>query len=91
MDITGSEAGGAALYQEAANAFIRFCPHDREIGNPAVGDPHFRAVQDVGVALTTRRGAHAAGVTAGIRLGQPEAANDFAACHTRQPTLFLLF
>src|SRR5712692_3392365 len=90
MHIAGAKARRAAFHQEAANALIGFSPDDGDIGNAAVGNPHFGAVQNVRIAIEPRRRAHTAGGAARIRLGQSEAANRLASRDARQPALLLL-
>ena len=67
--------------------------HDgQHVGDAAVGDLALRAVEDVGLAVRRRRGGglHVAGVGAGLRLGQGEGGQLFAADQRRQPAAFLL-
>src|SRR5712691_3543183 len=90
MYVAGTKAGRAAFHQEAVNTIIGFGPDDGDIGNTAIGNPHFGAIQDVRIAIASRCCAHTAGVAARIRLGQPEAAYGLAARHTWQPALLLL-
>ena len=67
-----------------------FGPDDGHIGDVAGGDPHFFAVEDVLIAGFAGGGGHAAGVGAEAGLGQPEAAQLFAAGQGREPGVFLL-
>ena len=61
-------------------------PDDRDVGDRAVGDPHLGAVQDPVVAVASRARAHRAGVGAGVRLGQAEAADRLAGRHPSAAT-----
>jgi hypothetical protein len=90
LDLLRCEAARAALDQEAAHAIRRRAHTIAEIGDVAVGDPHLRAVEYPAVAVAARGGAHVGRIRAALRLGQAEAADDFAARHARQPLLFLL-
>ena len=56
----------------------------------AVGDEGLAAVDDKLVAFPLVRGGDAAGVAAGVRFGQQEAADHFAGVERRQPFLLLL-
>ena len=49
-----------------------------EIGDRAVGDPHLRAVQHPVLALPARVRLHVRRIGAAVRLGEAEAADDFA-------------
>ena len=69
----------------------RFCPHHRDIGNWAVGDPHFSAGQAVAAVDFFRPGNHVARVGAVVGLGQTKAAHHLAAGQLRQEFLLLLF
>src|ERR1700687_5381846 len=80
-----SAPAGAGFDKEAAQPPRRPRPHDRQIGNVAIGDPHFRAIEYPAVAVAARRGTHGGGVGTALGLGQAEAADDFAARHARQP------
>ena len=56
-------------------------PHDRDVGDRAVRDPHLRSVEDPVGAVAARVRAHRTGVGAGVRLGEPEAADRLARVH----------
>ena len=93
MDVGGLESGPVGLDDEAANQVVlvlHLRPDDGDVGDRAGGDPHLLAVQHVAVAVLARAGAHRAGIRAGIRLGQPEAAENLALRHLRQILLLLL-
>ena len=84
------EPGGVGRDHEAADAVVGPRPHDGDVGDGAVGDPHLGAVEHPVVAVALGRGAHAAGVGAEVGLGQAEAADRLAGRHARQPLLLLL-
>ena len=94
LHLARAEAVAAALDQKAAHhvaAFLRdLGPHQRDVGDVAVGDPALGAVETV--AARHRPGArqHAAGIGAEIGLGQTEAADRLAARQARQPVALLL-
>ena len=90
VDVGSGVARRAALHQKSHDAFRGARPDHRHVGHAAVGDPGLLAVEDPGVALAPGGGAHARGVRAEIRLGQPEAADRLAALQARQPLLLLL-
>ena len=90
MDVTGREAFGAARHQEAENAILAARPDHGHAGDAAIGDPQLVAVEDpIGPGLAGA-GAHAAGIAAGIGLGEAEAPDHLAARHLGQPLLLLL-
>ena len=91
LDLGRGEAARSLVDEEASDALFRHRPHDRHIGDRAVGDPHFRTVEDPVLAAAPRRRAHASRVRASLRLGQAEAADEFAARHARQIAVLLLF
>ncbi len=91
MDVVGVKTSRAARHHEAANTSVALSPHDREIGNRTVGDPHLGSVEHPVRAVASREGPHARGVAAEIRFGQAEAADALAARHRRQPLLLLRF
>ena len=57
----------------------RLGPHDEDVRDWRVADPHFRADEAVAAIDLLRARGHAAGVRARVRLGEPEAANELAA------------
>ena len=69
---------------------IGACPHDRDVGDAAVGDPHLGAVDDPVVTVALRDGPHARRVGAEVGLGQTEATDRLARGHLGQP-FFALF
>ena len=78
VDVLRREALRPLGDDEAADALVGRCPHDRDVGDRAVRDPHLRAVQDPVVAVAARTRAHRARVGAGVGLGQAEAADRLA-------------
>ena len=64
-------------------------PHDRDVGDPAVGDPRLGTVEHVVGTVTARDGAHPARVAAEVPLGEPEASERVTGGHPRQPGFFL--
>ena len=90
LDLGSGESRRPLLDEEATDAFGRHGPHQRHIGDGAVGDPHFRAVEHpVRAALLGVR-LHVGRIRAALRLGEPEAADELAPRHARQVGLFLL-
>ena len=65
--------------------------NDRRVGRAAIGDPRFRAVDDVTVALLHRLGLQRRRVGARLRLGQRVATDLFPSRKRQQKLLFLLF
>src|ERR1700678_413375 len=90
MNVGSLESRPVGLDDEAANQIVLVFHLRPDDGDGAGGDPHLLAVQDVVVAVLTRAGAHRAWIRAGVRLGQAEAAEDFAERHLRQVLLLLL-
>src|SRR5437667_7853385 len=91
MNVGSGEARCAALYQKSANAVFSARPYYGKVGQGSVGDPGLFAVEDPAIAVFAGGGAHAGGVRAEVRLGQSEAAQDFAGLQLGEPALFLLF
>src|SRR5438876_121156 len=69
---------------------LRAIPANFGCGDRPVRDPHLRPVEDPVAPVPARGRAHRAGVGAGVGLGQPEAAEQLARVHGRQPALLLL-
>src|SRR5579885_1987171 len=90
MDIAGGKTGRAALDQKATDTFLRTRPDDGNIGNAAVSNPHFCAVQNIRITITTSVCTHTACIAAKIRLRQAKTAESFAPGHAREPALLLL-
>ena len=90
VDLPRREAGRVSRDDESANPVIGLRPHDRDVCDRAVGDPHLRAVEHpvVGVALGSR--AHAGRIGAEVGLGEAEAADGLALGHARKPLFLLL-
>ena len=55
VDVARGEAGGAGRHDEAADALVGARPHDRDVGDRAVGDPHLGAVEHPVVAVALGR------------------------------------
>src|SRR5437588_1139517 len=89
MDIARGKTRHPTFHQEAAHAILGPGPDDSQVCHAAVGDPHLRTIQDVGIAVTTGSSSHAGRITASIRLRQAEATNHLTACHEWQPALLL--
>src|SRR5262249_5297739 len=91
-----AEPLGPFLHQEAADLVVagalvlELGPDDGEVGHGAVGDPHLGAVEDVAAVGARRARDHPARVGAVVGLGEPEAADDLALGHRRQPAAALL-
>src|SRR5690348_14623894 len=82
VDVLRREAGRVRGDDESADAVVGAGPHDGDVGDAAVRDPHLRAVQDpvaAGVLLRVR--SHRAGVRPRVRLGEAEAADRIPARH----------
>ncbi len=89
------EAGRAFFDDQRGDAFFAFGRigvdvDDGGIGDAAVGDPGFGAVDEVGVALLDGFGLQRGGVGAGLRLGEGVAADFFAARERDEKFFFLL-
>ena len=69
---------------------LRIDVENHGVGLAAIGDPCFRAVDDVAVALEDGFGAQRGGIRAGLRLGETVAA-DFFAAREGDEEFFLLF
>jgi len=90
VDVPRLEARRAFLNEKAAHFFVlAFGPDDGNVGEGAVGDPHFFAVEDVLAAFLDGAREHPAGVGAELRLGEAEAANGFAFLEQWEPFIFL--
>jgi hypothetical protein len=59
-------------------------PHDQDVGYGRVRDPRLGAAQAVAAVDPAGAGAHARGIRAVVGFGEAEAAEDLAACHSRQ-------
>ena len=62
----------------------RLRPHHEHIGDRGVADPHLRAGEPVAAVDLLRPRDHAARIGAGVRLGEPKAADELAAREARQ-------
>ncbi len=68
----------------------RFRPHHEHVGDRRVGNPHLGAGQPIAVGDLLGAGLHAAGIGAGVRLGQAEAADPLAGGELGQVFLALV-
>src|SRR5690606_3835405 len=89
------QAGRVGGHQEGAHAPVAggvggAGEEQHDVGPGAVGDERLAAVDDVSVALAHGAGGEAAGVGAGARLGQREAADVLPGGEARQPGALLL-
>jgi hypothetical protein len=89
LDRLRGETLEALLDEKAANAFIGLRPHDGEIGNRTVRDPHLGSVQHPIGAASLRTRLHVGGIRSAVRLREPKARDHLPLCHARQPALFL--
>mmetsp|Transcript_55832 Transcript_55832/g.147600 ORF Transcript_55832/g.147600 Transcript_55832/m.147600 type:complete len:274 (+) Transcript_55832:438-1259(+) len=92
LDLGRCEARHAALEHETADvARVVLGPHDEDVGDGRVGDPHLGARQDVAaVSLLARTRRHAAGVGSVVGLGEAEAADELARGKVREQACLLL-
>ncbi len=79
-----AEAGKIGFDEEGGDAAAACCgiglgENDVEAGDAAVGDPGFGAVQDVVIAIADGAGLDSGSVGAGLRFGEAEGAENFAA------------
>ncbi len=65
-------------------------PDQRDIGDTAVGNPHFLTIQDPVLAVSLATASHAARITSEVRLSKAKATNHFTAGQARQPVFLLL-
>ncbi len=90
----GGKTGRAALDDEAGKFLaVDFREDDVDVGESAVGDPHFLAVENPVLAVGREHGAGARGerIGSGLRLGEAVAGEQFAGGDFRQIFLLLLF
>ena len=62
------EARGVGRHDEPAIPSSVLRPHDRDVGDGPVGDPHLRAVENPVAAVAARVGAHPGGIGPEVRL-----------------------
>src|SRR5713226_9076507 len=91
MDVAGAETWCTPLYNETADTILGACPDDGDICYAAISNPHLGTIQDISIAISSRRGTHTAGVAARIRLGQAKTPYYFTLSHLWQPPLLLFF
>ncbi|VTQ56890.1 Uncharacterised protein [Stenotrophomonas maltophilia] len=89
LDFLRGEAGHALLQHEALDAVLGLRPDDGQVGHRAAGDPHLAAADAPVIAVAHRTGLHAGRIGTAVRFSQAETADQFAACHRRQPLLAL--
>jgi len=77
--------GRSVSTRKPVHLAVQSRPHDRDVGDVAVGDPALHAVEHEAAVRALRAGAHAGGVRAEVRFGEAEAADRLAARHPRQP------
>ncbi len=95
VDGAAGQAGGVGGHEEGGDPLVaggvgRAGEEQHDVGPGAVGDEHLAAVDDVVVAVAHRPGREVAGVGAGARLGEAEAADVRAGGEPRQPLPLLL-
>src|SRR4030095_11874922 len=75
-----------ALFQDetANDPLVVLRPHDEDVGDRRIGDPHLRAGEAVAAGYGARTGNHGTGIGAVVGLGQSEAADPRAAGELRQ-------
>src|SRR5271166_903071 len=86
-ELRRGEALHALLEDEAANLIIvraRLRPDDEYVGDRGVADPGLGADEAVAAVDLLGSSGHAAGIGAGVRLGEPEAADELAEREARQ-------
>jgi len=84
-------AKSAAHDNQIRGFILELGPHHCDVGDRRIGDPHFRAIEHEAAIDPLGPGLHAAGIGAGIRLGQPEAADPFTCREFGQVSLALRF
>jgi hypothetical protein len=85
------EALNALVHDKAADFAIQLGPDHRQIRDRRVGDPHFRAIQDVSAIDLPGRRAHRTWIRPAIRFGQAKAAHPLTGGELGQIFLLLLF
>ena len=95
VDLAAFEAGGVGGDEEGADALVAGLAagageEQHDVGPGAVGDEHLGAVDDVVAAVADRPGREVAGVGAGARFGEAEAAERLAGGEPRQPGALLV-
>ena len=93
LELADAEAGAVGLDDEGGEPprlAVGDREHDVEVGDAEVGDPVLGAVDHPLVAVAARGGDHAAGVGAGLGLGQREGGRPLAARAARQDALLEL-
>ena len=92
FDLGRGKASIAAFDDEAADLVVlALGPHHRDIGERGVGDPHLGARKQPAALHLPGAGLHAGRIGTGVRLGQAEATDEFAAGQARKIALTLGF
>src|SRR5690606_6584768 len=81
LDLRRRQAFHPLFEQEATNRAVmrfRLRPHDEDVGDRRIGDPHLRALEAVSARDLFGARAHPAGVAAGIGFGEAETADKLA-------------
>src|SRR5262249_60981466 len=68
----------------------RACKDHIEVGNPAIGDPGFFSVEDVGVAFSPGRAAESRDIRSSVGLRDGKGCDGRSPGYTREVTLLLL-
>src|SRR5580693_3632190 len=89
VDVTSRESRRAFLDDETGYAFLDLRPHDSDVGDRSIRDPSLGPVENPAVAVAPRARFHPAWVRSMVRLGQPEASDQFSLGHFRQVALLL--
>jgi len=90
VEVGGGEARGVALEEEAVDAVGSAGEDDGEVGDAAVGDPGFFAVEDEVIAVGGGGGGHAGGVGTEAGFGEAEGADEAARGELGEVFAFLL-
>lgn len=89
-DGVGGETRGVGGHDESADSVVGGGPHDRHVGDRAVGDPHLAPGDHPVRTIASRPGFHRGRVGADVGLGEPEAAEQVTGGHAGQPLPLLL-
>src|SRR5580698_5355649 len=89
VDVTSRESRRAFLDDETGYAFLDLRPHDSDVGDRSIRDPSLGSIENPAVAVAPRARFHPARVRSVVRLGQPEASDQFSLGHFRQVALLL--
>ena len=67
LHLRRAEALVTLLNDEAANLAVQLGPHNGEVGDGAVGNPHLRTTEYIVISIGNRLCLHTAGVGAVVR------------------------